>query len=542
MEENKLNILENRYKVIKVLGGGGFGDTFLAEDTHLPSGRHCVVKQLKPQTNDPQIYQIVKDRFQREAVMLEDLGQRSNQIPSLYAYFESGGQFYLVQELIEGITLSKMVQEQGTLTDSSVRGILTGILPILEYVHSQRIVHRDIKPDNIIMRNADNQPVLIDFGAVKETMGTTVSSSGNSSRSIVIGTPGFMPYEQTAGRPVFASDLYSLGLTAIYLLTGKFPQELETDPQTGEILWRRYALSVSPTLGGVLDKAIQFHSRDRYNTAREMLDALRIVTTQTPSPIPTIISPPPIGVVNQPTTVISANPVSTPFPPQPTSSTVAARGLTDWQKAVITGSVIGVFVLGALVVTRPKTTEVGTKEAQVQPSQSPQTITSSTPVVSPETPVSQPQVNPQPVQPSVSNNPQPVLSPPSNNTQPIQPLQPPPLQIANISSSKSSPIGWLRLGAVKNTSGNAPVGETLIATGQVVTIAPTVVPSVGEQVTIITGVNLRKSRPQPPDYKLPDKVSVLQPGQKLVIHSIQTFTDPTSSSPYTVVWAEVGLP
>lgn len=512
-------MLENRYKVIRELGSGGFGKTFLAEDTHLPSGRRCVVKQLKPQTNDPQIYQIVKDRFQREAVILEDLGQRSNQIPSLYAYFESDGQFYLVQELIEGVTLTKKVQETGTFSDTSVREIITGILPVLEYVHSQRIVHRDIKPDNIILRNSDNQPVLIDFGAVKETMGTTVSQSGNSSRSIVIGTPGFMPYEQTAGRPVFASDLYSLGLTAIYLLTGKFPQELETDPQTGEILWRRYALSVSPTLGGVLDKAIQFHSRDRYNTAREMLDALRIGVTAIPSPTPTIISPPPVGVVNQATTVVSANPVPQAFPPQPTSSTVAAGGLTDWQKAIITGSVIGVFVLGALIVTRPKTTEGETKEVQVQPSQSPQTTT---PLISPETPVS-------------PSNPQPVQTQPSNNTQTVQ-TQP------NTSYSKSSPIGWLRLGAVKNTSGNASVGEKLIATIQVVTIAPTVVPSVGEQVTLITGVNLRNSFPQPPDYKLPEKVSVLQPGQKLVIHSIKTFTDPTTPSPYTAVWAEVGLP
>ena len=340
----------------------------------------------------------------------------------------------------------------------------------------------------------------------------------------MIGTPGFMPYEQTAGRPVFASDLYSLGLTAIYLLTGKFPQELETDPQTGEILWRRYALSVSPTLGGILDKAIQFHSRDRYNTAREMLDALRTLATQTPSPTPTIISPPPVGVVNQPTTVISANPVPQSFPPQPTHSTVAAGGLTDWQKAVITGSVIGVFVLGALVVSKPKTSEVATKEVQVQPSQSAQ-ITTQPP--SPQTPVSQPSVNTQPVQIQPSSNPQPV--------------QPQP-QIANTSSSKSSPIGWLRLGAVKNRSGIASVGETLIATTQVVTIAPTVVPSIGEQVTIITGVNLRNSFPQPPDYKLPDKVSVLQPGHKLLIRRIETFIDPTISSPYTVVWAEVGLP
>lgn len=139
---------------------------------------------------------------------------------------------------------------------------------VLEYVHSKRIVHRDIKPDNIILRCSDAKPVLIDFGALKETMGTVLTTESNSSKSIAIGTPGFMASEQSAGRPVYSSDLYSLGLTAIYLLTGKMPEQLEADPRTGEIVWRQYALSISPSFAAVLDKAIQPWARDRHTMAQ----------------------------------------------------------------------------------------------------------------------------------------------------------------------------------------------------------------------------------------------------------------------------------
>lgn len=282
-------LLNNRYRVIRTLGKGGFGETFLAEDTHMPSGRSCVIKQLQPNTNDPQVYQLIQERFQREAAILEELGAGSSQIPQLYAYFAEAGQFYLIQELVEGITLGDWLQQQGIQKESSVQEILVSLLPVLSYVHNKGIIHRDIKPENIILRSTDRQPVLIDFGAVRETMGTMMNSQGNSTSSIVIGTPGFMPSEQAAGRPVYASDIYALGLTAIYLLTGKIPQNLASDPITGEILWRQEMPQVSPSFAKVLDKAIFAHARDRFSTAQEMLAALQNSSEAIP---PTVTAPP----------------------------------------------------------------------------------------------------------------------------------------------------------------------------------------------------------------------------------------------------------
>ncbi|MGL4502758.1 MAG: protein kinase domain-containing protein, partial [Planktothrix sp.] len=196
---NKLTLLNNRYRIIRELGSGGFGETFIAEDTQMPSERRCVVKQLKPVTANPQIFQLINERFAREAAILEALGEGNRQIPRLYAYFEEESQFYLAQEWIEGETLNNRVANQGKMSESSVREILMSLLPVLEFVHSQHMVHRDIKPDNIMLRRGDCIPILIDFGAVKETMGTVMNSSGNGNSSIVIGTPGFMPSEQAAG-------------------------------------------------------------------------------------------------------------------------------------------------------------------------------------------------------------------------------------------------------------------------------------------------------------------------------------------------------
>ncbi|MEW6496634.1 MAG: serine/threonine-protein kinase [Cyanobacteriota bacterium] len=268
-------LLNNRYRILRTLGAGGFGNTFLAEDTYMPSGRQCVIKQLKPVTHDPQTYKLVQERFQREAAVLEELGEGNNQIPRLFAYFSETGQFYLVQEYIEGDTLTQKVERGGSQSESEVTKILVSLLPVLDYVHSRRMIHRDIKPDNVIMRQRDGLPVLIDFGAVKEAMTTVVNMPSNPPQSMVIGTPGFMPAEQAGGRPTYASDLYSLGLTAVFLLTGKIPQDLPTDNRTGEILWRQYAPNVNANLAMVLDRAIRFNASDRFSTAKEMLNALQ---------------------------------------------------------------------------------------------------------------------------------------------------------------------------------------------------------------------------------------------------------------------------
>jgi serine/threonine-protein kinase len=287
-------LLNNRYQIIQVLGAGGFGQTFLAEDAHMPSRRRCVIKQLKPVTTDPQLYQVIQQRFGREAATLETLGEGSDQIPKLYAYFSEQGQFYLVQEWIQGQTICDRVAAEGPLNETVVQEILISLLQVLQYVHSKGIIYRDIKPDNIILRQLNNQPVLIDFGAVKETMVTAINAKGKT-HTIAIGTPGFMAPEQAAGRPTYASDIYGLGMTAIYLLTGKLPQELEVS-QNEQVLWQQHAPKVSSSLAAAIDKAIQYSPRDRYTTARKMLDDLLCSVSVSPPQKTTqatlILSPP----------------------------------------------------------------------------------------------------------------------------------------------------------------------------------------------------------------------------------------------------------
>ncbi len=264
-------MLNNRYEILEQLGRGGFGETFLAIDTRMPSRRKCVIKQLKPDdtTNTAPTPGWFEKRFQREAAILEELGRNNRQIPQLYEYFSEGENFFFVQEWIEGITLSQKHQREGNLSEAEVEKILRELLPVLDYIHGRGIIHRDIKPDNIILRASDGKPVLIDFGIFKEVNNINVGS-----RTVPLGTPGYMASEQAAGHPVRSSDLYSLGLTAIFLLTGKTPQALTSDPNTGEILWRKDAPGLHSNLAAVIDRAVRFHPRDRFTSAQEMLTDL----------------------------------------------------------------------------------------------------------------------------------------------------------------------------------------------------------------------------------------------------------------------------
>jgi serine/threonine protein kinase len=329
------------YPIIKELGDGGFGKTYLATNTLLPARPYCVIKQLKPLIgNDPVLQQLIQDRFEKEATILEGLGDGSNgMIPRLYAYFVEQGQFYLSQEYIDGQTLSDRVRNQGLFTEQQVRDLLKNILPTLTYVHSRGIVHRDIKPDNIMLRQRDNQPILIDFGAVKETMSTMMRNSGNSTRSIVIGTPGFMPMEQMSGRPMYTSDIYSLGLTAIYVLTGKMPEEIESDRSTGDINWQPYARNISTQLIDVLDRSIQPSAKDRYPSAQAMLDALTIPTQiqipSPPQPVPTIVCVP-----------ANSQPPQAVYTPAGNQS----QGQSNNSQNPLTAAVIGVFTGVVLIV------------------------------------------------------------------------------------------------------------------------------------------------------------------------------------------------
>jgi serine/threonine-protein kinase len=441
-------LLNNRYQVIQVLGAGGFGETFLAEDTHMPSRRRCVIKQLKPITNDPQTYQMIQERFTREAATLEYLGKSSDQIPELYAYFSENGQFYLVQEWIQGQTLREVVQAKGYESETTVRGILLSLLSVLDYIHSKGIIHRDIKPDNIILRSVDGKPVLIDFGAVKETIRSVVSSSRYPTQSMVIGTPGYMPSEQALGRPVYATDIYSLGVTAIYLLTGKPPHELETDQQTGEILWHHYAPQVSPNLAQVLNQAMKPHAGDRYTTASKMLHALQSANYSYPN---TATLPP--------TTVKSARQTEV-------LASVPQIPASNWQKpAVVIGSLLVGSLFGAVAIssmTRQPEPEVTIKKNSVpspqplptnpQPLDTPISAQPSPIPITPTSPprrlqvVPPPKINPDPVatftpqpeiQPIPANNPTPPIA---STPQPEIPNQPTPTPTPEISSEPQNQI------------------------------------------------------------------------------------------------------
>ena len=267
-------LLKHRYQILKVLSeSGGFAQTFLGEVTDMPSRRSCVIKKLRP-IADPEDFKYAQERFRREATILERLGDANDQIPKLYAYFVEDQEFYLVQEFVEGLTLREIAQHGVPLGERIVGELLIALLDVLAYVHEQNVIHRDIKPDNVILRRRDNKPVLIDFGIVKEVL--RASGDGSLTHSLVAGTPGYISPEQAAGRPVFASDLYSLGITAIFLLTGQNPRRI-TDSATGKINWRPHAPGVSAAFAAILDKATEIDLRARYQSARQMSKDLQQV-------------------------------------------------------------------------------------------------------------------------------------------------------------------------------------------------------------------------------------------------------------------------
>ncbi|MBD2778310.1 serine/threonine-protein kinase [Iningainema tapete] len=261
-------LLDHRYQVINVLATGGFGQTYIAKDTKRPGNPVCVVKHLKP-ANDPKVFDTAKRLFQNEADTLEQLGNH-DQIPRLLAYFDDNQEFYLVQEFIEGHPLSDELVPGKRWSESQVIQMLQEVLSILLFVHRQGVIHRDIKPDNIIRRAADNKLVLVDFGAVKQLR---VSTSGYRTATVAIGTPGYMPIEQGQGKPRPNSDIYALGIIAVQALTGVPSMDLQEDPETGEILWQHLA-PVSNELAAVLTKMVRYHFKDRYQSVSEALQAL----------------------------------------------------------------------------------------------------------------------------------------------------------------------------------------------------------------------------------------------------------------------------
>ncbi len=283
-------LLGGRYQVAEVLAKGGFGQTYMAKDIHRPGNPPCVVKHLQPASINSRFLQNARRLFQTEAEILEKLGHH-DQIPRLLAYFEENQEFYLVQEFIQGHTLTAELQPGKRWSENEVYQLLQEVLGILVFVHSWGAIHRDIKPDNIIRRVGDGKLVLVDFGSVKQawTQVITANEQTNSifanhlSATIAIGTPGYMPTEQGRGKPQPNSDIYALGMIAIQALTGINPTQLLEESETGEIVWQHHA-SAGCAIASIITKMVRYNFRNRYQTATEALAAVNLEGAKEISP------------------------------------------------------------------------------------------------------------------------------------------------------------------------------------------------------------------------------------------------------------------
>ncbi len=288
-------ILQNRYRVLSILGQGGFGRTYLAED----QGRFnelCALKELIPPQDNAYALDKSKELFQREAQILYQI--QHPQIPQFRATFEQDQRFFLVQDYVEGKTYRALLDERKTqgyvFSEAEVIQILQQVLPVLSYIHGKGIIHRDIAPDNIMLRQSDRLPVLIDFGVVKE-LATRIQSPDTVRQSTTVGKLGYAPTEQMqTGRAYPNSDLYALAVTAVVLLTGREPQEL-FDETTMTWRWQRL-VNVSPGFAMVLNRMLSYRTTDRHQSAQDVLQAIQSPPKVTPVPQ----TPPPIATQPQP--------------------------------------------------------------------------------------------------------------------------------------------------------------------------------------------------------------------------------------------------
>jgi serine/threonine protein kinase len=273
-------LVDRRYRIQKTLGQGGFGRTYLVVDERR-FNEPCVLKEFVPKGSEEYVVDKSRELFQREAAVLHHLSHP--QIPGFLAQFEEEERLFLVQDYVNGKTYQDLLKERQlegrTFDETEVTQLLKNLLPVLDYIHSRNIIHRDISPDNIMVATESDRIMLIDFGVVnhQELNRMSTSNLGTSIPGTSVGKIGFSPVEQIhQGKCYPNSDLYALAVTALVLMSGKHPDEL-FDSYEMKWQWRDY-ISVSPKLGQILDKMLATVPQQRYQSALEVLTELTELT------------------------------------------------------------------------------------------------------------------------------------------------------------------------------------------------------------------------------------------------------------------------
>ncbi len=309
-------ILAHRYRVVRTLARGGFGQTYIAEDTQRPGNPRCLVKQFKPASGDTGSLGDAQRLFRTEAEVLEALG-RHDQIPQLLAFLDENREFFLIQELVEGTPLTEELKSGDPWPEAEICRLLYDVLNILVFIHGYRdrehqgVIHRDIKPDNIIRRQRDRKPVLVDFGSVKQVR--AASEQERSGMTIKVGTPGYMPAEQARGSPRLNSDIYALGIVGIQAATGIKPDRLLEDTETGELIWRSQA-QISDELAAILTEMTRYSFRERYQSAQQVIDDLEPLLKTHEIPFSRVEYPLTEELIEEHTTPIHDEPRATVLP------------------------------------------------------------------------------------------------------------------------------------------------------------------------------------------------------------------------------------
>jgi serine/threonine protein kinase len=272
-------VLQGRYQIVQILGTGVFGQTYIAVDIETPESYKCVVKQLKVTSSQPSYLQTLRLNFLSETQTLKYLGHHK-QIPELIDCFEENERFYLVQEFIEGHGLTAELPTKDNSdylwTENEVVEFLRDVLGILKFVHSQGVIHCDVKPENLIRRADDGRLVLIDFGSIQP-----VDFQSQEEEEVLpiyripVTSLGYIPPEQFIGQTQPNSDIYALGMIAIQALTGSAPLQLKVEPHSNQILWRSSNTPVSDYLAAILSQMVCYNSEDRFQSASEVLKALQ---------------------------------------------------------------------------------------------------------------------------------------------------------------------------------------------------------------------------------------------------------------------------